>query len=253
MIMNIALIPARAGSARVPGKNTRLLAGHPLLAYRIAAAKQSGCFRRIVVSTEDPLTAEIAQRYGASVLDRPAAFASAQSPDIEWVNHALRTLQPVEEAFAILRPTSPFVSGQLIRQGLAHFLACQPADSLRMIRRVREHPSKMWMVQRPNTRMVPLHPYWTRTGRRDSDAPEHSSPTQCLVVVYLQTGGLEWAWVKTVYECESIAGNTVIPFEVNDELDINTEADWEAAERAVAAGSALPDAGALLSVGNHGA
>ena len=63
----IALIPARAGSKRVPGKNIKRLAGHPLIAYTITAALDSGVFADVVVSTDSPEYANIARHYGAQV------------------------------------------------------------------------------------------------------------------------------------------------------------------------------------------
>ena len=106
----LALIPARAGSQRVPRKNIRLLQGHPLLAYTIAAARRAGAFTRVVVSTDSEEIAEIARAYGAEVpWLRPAEFAGSLSRDIEWVTHALDSLVPetLAGAFALLRPTSP--------------------------------------------------------------------------------------------------------------------------------------------------
>ena len=86
----IALIPARSGSERVPGKNVRPLGGHPLLAYAVASALQAGVFDRVVCSTDSGKIAEVAQRYGADVpFLRPAEIATATSPDIEWITHEL--------------------------------------------------------------------------------------------------------------------------------------------------------------------
>ena len=108
----VAFIPARAGSERVPGKNVRALAGHPLIAYSIAAARESGLFDAIVVSTDSEEIAEVARRYGAEVpVLRPAEIATATSPDIEWVRHMLDALGRegrTFEIFSLLRPTSPF-------------------------------------------------------------------------------------------------------------------------------------------------
>ena len=63
----VALIPARSGSERVKDKNVRPLAGHPLLAYAVATARQSGIFDRVVCSTDSGKIGEVAQRYGADV------------------------------------------------------------------------------------------------------------------------------------------------------------------------------------------
>src|SRR3990167_1153878 len=85
----VALIPARAGSARIPGKNLRRLAGHPLIAYTIAAAQQSGIFQTILVSSDSEDILQIALQMGIAAIRRPAKWATADSPDIEWVTHAL--------------------------------------------------------------------------------------------------------------------------------------------------------------------
>ena len=82
----VALIPARSGSKRVPDKNIRPLAGHPLIAYTIAAALGSGIFSDVIVSTDSEHYAEIVKYYGAEVpFLRPAELAGDQSPDIEWL------------------------------------------------------------------------------------------------------------------------------------------------------------------------
>src|SRR2546425_9002622 len=108
----VALIPARSGSKRVKQKNIRPLAGHPLLAYSIAAARESGIFRSVLVSTDSEEIAAIARSYGAEVpFLRPAAMAADHSPDIEWIEHLLVELgrrDRVYDCFAILRPASPF-------------------------------------------------------------------------------------------------------------------------------------------------
>ena len=86
----VALIPARAGSERVPGKNLIQLAGHPLIAYAIAGARESGVFEAVVVSTDEEETAEAARRYGAEVPGlRPPELATNTSQDVEWVLHVM--------------------------------------------------------------------------------------------------------------------------------------------------------------------
>ena len=65
--MNLAIIPARGGSKRIPGKNIKHFAGKPLIAYSIKAAQQSGLFEQIIVSTDIEEVADIARQFGASV------------------------------------------------------------------------------------------------------------------------------------------------------------------------------------------
>ena len=78
----LAVIPARGGSKGVPGKNTRLLNGRPLLAYSCDAARQSRYVTRTVVSTDDQVIADVARAHGADVpFLRPAALAADDTPD----------------------------------------------------------------------------------------------------------------------------------------------------------------------------
>lgn len=236
----IAIIPARGGSERIPRKNLRLLAGHPLLAYRIAAAKASNCCDEIIVATDDDEIAQVGARYRATILRR--ARSTAAEPDIAWLRLAVKILAP-DAIVALLRPTAPFLTGHRVALALERFRAAHGAHSLRLIRRVREHPGKMWMVQRYE-RMVPLLPFRTHTGDDRNDARWHSAPTQQLPVIYMQTAGLEITTRQTIEQTDSIAGTSVVPFELPvdspEAIDINTEADWVEAERLVAAGVPLP-------------
>ena len=100
----VALVPARAGSQRVPGKNVHPLRGHPLMAYTLAAARESGLFDAVVVSTDSEQIAAVARHYGGELPSlRPAAFATATSPDIEWVRHVLKELEASGRTLARLR------------------------------------------------------------------------------------------------------------------------------------------------------
>ena len=178
----VALVPARAGSQRVPGKNVRDLAGHPLLAYSIAAAHESGAFDAVIVSTDSPEIAEVARRYGADVPElRPAELATATSSDIEWVLRSMENRS--EELFAILRPTSPFRRGATIRRALEQLLALgERADSIRAVELCRQHPAKMWVIE--GELMQPLLP------QPEGETPLHSRQYQALPAVYAQNSSL---------------------------------------------------------------
>jgi N-acylneuraminate cytidylyltransferase len=227
----VALVPARAGSKRVAGKNVRRLAGHPLIAYTIAAARASGVFDRVIVSTDSDEYADIARHYGADVpMLRPAAFAGDLSPDIEWVEFTLamlRTRGEEYELFSILRPTSPFRQAETIRRAFAQFLDDSGADSLRAVEKCRQHPGKMWVVS--GRRMTPLLPF------RNEKQPWHSSQYQALPDVYVQNASLEMAWSRVVFDGRTIAGDVVMPFftEAYEGFDINRAEDWSAAEALV--------------------
>ena len=230
MATAVALVPARAGSQRVPGKNVLPLAGHPLIAYTIAAARASGVFEAVVCSTDSEEIAEVARRYGAEVPGlRPPEIATATSPDIEWVEHVLRDRD--EDAFSILRPTSPFRTEATIRRAWDRFLAAD-ADSLRAVERVKQHPGKMWVVD--GELMRPF------VERPDAGTPWHSLQYASLPEVYVQNSSLEIAWTRVVREDGTIAGRRVAPFftEGWEGFSIDYPEDVERAERAVAAGEA---------------
>jgi CMP-N,N'-diacetyllegionaminic acid synthase len=84
----IGLIPARGGSERLPGKNTRVIAGKPLLAYTIAAARRASSLSDVIVSTEDEKIAGLAREYGSRVIVRPAELARSDSPIDDAMRHA---------------------------------------------------------------------------------------------------------------------------------------------------------------------
>jgi len=237
----VALIPARAGSKRVPAKNVRVLGGHPLLAYTIAAARASGLFDAVVVSTEDPSVASIASHYGAEVpFLRPADLAGDMSPDIGWVTHALAELERAGrdvQAFSLLRPTSPFRQPATIIRAWKQFSSATGAHSLRAVERCRQHPGKMWVLD--GHRMRPL------LSGGPANPPWHSMPYQALPAIYVQNASLEIAWRRTVAETGTIAGTEIVPFltEGYEGFDVNDAADWWYAEHLVASGETLPTVG----------
>ena len=236
----VALIPARSGSVRVPHKNVRPLQGHPLIAYSIAAARASGVFEAVVVSTDSEDYAAIARHYGAEVpFLRDPSIAGATSPDIEWVLHALDALESQGrsfDAFSILRPTSPFRKAETIRRAWTAFTEAEGVDSLRAIEKVEQHPGKMWVVR--GGRMVPLLPL------TPEDAPWHSQQKAALPEVWVQNASLEIAWTGMAQRTRSIAGSVLVPFftEGDEGVDINGEFDWLYAEHLLARGEArLPE------------
>jgi len=236
----VALIPARSGSKRVPDKNIRALAGHPLIAYSIAAALQSNIFKAVIVSTDSDRYADIARHYGAGVpFLRPTKIAGDTSPDIEWVTYTLRQLRnngQDYENFSILRPTSPFRMPQTIRRAWKEFLAQEGVDSLRAVEKCQQHPGKMWVVR--GNRMMPLLPMGP------AEQPWHSSQYPTLPEVYVQNASLEIAKTRIVFEGKTIAGNVLMPFFTKDfeGFDVNNEYDWQLAEHMVQTGEAkLPE------------
>ena len=233
----VALIPARSGSKRLPEKNIRLLAGHPLMAYTISAALQSGIFSSVIVSTDSEQYADIAVHYGAEVpFLRPPEMAGELSPDIEWLEYTLNRLRDesrVYDCFSILRPTSPFRQPETIRRAWHEFLAEDGIDSLRAVEKCKQHPGKMWVVR--GNRMVPLLPL------SPAEQPWHSSQYQSLPVVYVQNASLEIAWSRVVFHGRTIAGDVVMPFFTQNYEggDINSEYDWKLSEDMIEKGKVM--------------
>ena len=230
----VALIPARAGSQRIPLKNLALLAGHPLIAYSIAAAHETGRFEAVVVSTDSPEIANVARLYGAEVPGlRPPEMATATSPDIEWVLHAMRGQD--EAVFSILRPTSPFRSAATIARAMERFVELgERIDSIRAVELCRQHPAKMWLLG--GDLMRPLLP------QPEGETPLHSRQFQSLPKVYVQNSSLEIAWRRVLEgPVPTISGDRVAPFltESWEGFSIDYPEDFEVAERAIASGEAV--------------
>lgn len=235
-IKTVALIPARAGSKRIADKNIAPLAGHPLIAYTICAARDAGVFDTVIVSTDSERYAAIARHYGAEVPGlRPAVMSGDTSPDIEWVRYTLQVLADrgqAYDAFSLLRPTSPCRKPQTIQRAMAQFAAQDGVDSLRAVEKCEQHPGKMWIVR--GARMHPLMPMGPK------DVPYHSTQYAALPEVYVQNASLEIAWSRVPLEMASIAGEVLTPFltEGDEGFDVNRPRDWKLLEMALASGEA---------------
>lgn len=232
----VAFIPARSGSKRVPNKNILPLAGHPMMAYSIRAAVDSGVFDAVICATDSEQYADIARHYGAEVpFLRSAEISGDKSPDVEWVIWMLNQLSAAGrpyDVFSILRPTSPFRLPETIRRAWSQFNQDPRADSLRAVEKCKQHPGKMWVIR--GNRMQPLLPF------ANGSTPWHSSQYSTLPDVYAQDASLEIAWSRVPLEQNSIAGESIIPFVSQnfEGFDINDPDDWWLAERMLNTGAA---------------
>ncbi len=139
-----AIIPARGGSKGIPRKNIKPLGGRPLIAWAIDVAREAGFFERILASTDDPEIAEIARGHGADVpFLRPAEIATDQAIAGDAVDHMLEAgaarYGAPPDAYAVLFPTYPFRTPELVRRtvealddhltaGTVRRATCRPAD-----------------------------------------------------------------------------------------------------------------------------
>lgn len=221
-MVKVALIPARAGSTRCPGKNTRLLGGQPVITWTIAAAQHSGLFDRILVCSDDPICLDLARAQG--VESRHRHPVCGDQPDIDWVRPILADVEC--SAFAILRPTSPFRTADTLRRAMQQFLRSD-VHSVRAVELARQHPGKMWWWTGGGAMITPV------CAGPDPALPYHSRPTQALPAVYVQNSSLEIAWRYVVTNLGTISGTKVMPFftQGHEGFTIDTEADWAHAEQ----------------------
>jgi len=222
--MNIAIIPARGGSKRIPRKNIKLFHGKPMLAWSIIAAKNAACFDRIIVSTEDAEIAVVAQEYGAEVpFMRPVEIANDYATTTEVISHAITWLNQhgqMPERVCCLYATAPFVDADDLRQGLALLTAdsqCQFAFSATRF-------------GCPIQRAIKLD----ASGKVSMFQPEYQlTRSQDLEEAYHDAGQFYWgrasAWLKRQPIFAAHSKLVLLPsFRVQD---IDTPEDWLRAER----------------------
>lgn len=226
----LAIIPARGGSKGLPGKNLRPLAGHPLIAYSIAAALQSELVTRTICSTDSEEIAEVAREYGAETpFLRPSELAQDDSTDIEAFQHALTTLSATDgyrpEIVVQLRPTSPVRQPGQVDAGVRLLLDNPETDSIRAVAATPATPYKMWTIDSGI-----LNPLLKIEG---VDEP-FNMPRQALPEVWWQTGTLD-IMRTSVLEAGSMTGKKIRPFVVESEhaVDIDHVESFVRAERVI--------------------
>jgi CMP-N-acetylneuraminic acid synthetase len=222
----VGLIPARSGSERVPDKNIKELAGHPLIAYSIASALEADIFGKVVVSTDSTEYAEIARSYGARVVMRP---------DFQWLEYTMRELwmdtMDKPRQFAILRPTSPFRGAHTIRRCYNQWDQTK-YQSIRAVSPVKQHPGKQWVLR--GDTLYPLLPLGPM------DPPWHSSQHTSLPTVYAQNASLEMGDTHVLWDTKTISGWRIQGFLTDrwESFDINEELDFYVAKQAAKHGLA---------------
>jgi N-acylneuraminate cytidylyltransferase len=211
----LALIPARGGSKGIPGKNIMLIGGKPLIAHSIEQARQSRRITRVIVSTDDARIADVSWQWGAEVpFIRPPEFAHDLSPDIDVFCHALNWLKTHEDyepdVVVHLRPTGPVRRVDLIDQAVDQLLAHPEADALRSVALALQTPFKMWQIGEDG--------YMQPVLRLDGIADSQSLPRQQLPPVYWQNGYVDVIRPRAVLEKDSMWGDCVIPFIIDEPL-----------------------------------
>jgi len=234
----LALIPARGGSKGILRKNIRLFAGYPLVAWSIAAAKQSELVTRVIVSTDDEEIAAVAREYGAETpFLRPIDLAQDKTTDLPVFEHALKFLdaERVEgyrpDIVLQLRPTSPIRPRTMVDDAIRILLEHKDADCVRGVVPAAQNPYKMW---RFNGEGRPLNPLLELEGM---DEP-YNAPRQTLPPVYWQTGHIDAIRDTTITQKKSLTGDVIYPLLIDPKysVDIDTLSDWAKYEAVVYSG-----------------
>lgn len=225
----LAVVPARGGSKGIPRKNIRNFAGHPLIAYSIAAGLHSILVNRVIVSTDDEEIAAVARQYGAETpFLRPEDIAQDQTLDLPVFQHTLDWLAENENYYpdivVQLRPTSPVRPPGLVDEAVTILLNHPEADSVRGVVPAGQNPHKMWRINPETNQMKPL---LTVEG---IDEP-YNAPRQVLPPVFWQTGHVD-AIRPHVFQQGSMSGRVIIPVLVDPSytVDIDTPKDWARSE-----------------------
>lgn len=219
--MNIAIIPARGGSKRIPYKNIRKFCGKPMLVWSIETAMTSGLFEHIYVSTDDKTIAQVAGAAGAQIIERPANLADNHTATQPVIAHAIGTLSERglhPSAVCCIYATAPFITAKDLRAGL------QPLDDPSV--------SYSFAATRFNSPIQRAF-FLDGSGRPQMFQPEHAlTRSQDLVEAFHDAGQFYWAKPTTWASGMKIMGSDSRPVFLPPSRvqDIDDEEDWSRAE-----------------------
>jgi pseudaminic acid cytidylyltransferase len=220
--MNIAIIPARGGSKRIPRKNIKLFHGKPMIVYSIEAALESGCFDKVIVSTDDNEIAEISLRYGAQVpFIRPVAISDDYATTLDVIAHALKWC--VEDGIEIanaccIYATAPFISASSLQEGM---VALSAGDV--------DYAFSATSYAFPIQRAIKID----KECRVDMFQPEYlNTRSQDLEEAYHDAGQFYWGKARAFLDKRAIFGTNskAVLLPRKRVQDIDTQEDWELAE-----------------------
>ena len=221
--MNIAIIPARGGSKRIPKKNIKVFHGKPIIAYSIEAAIKSGCFDKVIVSTDDQEIADLSIRYGAEVpFLRPSNIADDYATTMDVMQHAVQWFVECDvevTSVCCLYATAPFVTPIILRDS---FKKLQQDDKVEFVFGATRFP-------------YPIQ----RALRLSDDGAVHMLDdklekvrSQDLEETYHDVGQFYWGRKESFLKKKSIFSphSRVLLIEQNRVQDIDTPEDWVFAE-----------------------
>jgi CMP-N-acetylneuraminic acid synthetase len=221
------VVPARAGSKRIPGKNLVALGGVPLIDYTLRAAAGSERIGAVLVSTDSEEIAARARQFGALVPEmRPAKIAGDRSPIVEALRHALEAFErsgPKVSSVVLLQPTSPFRTSADIDRAIELFERTG-ADTLTSVRDARDHPLWTW-----RSTGDAIEPYFTLA--------DMTADRKDLPAAYAENGTI-YVVQRELVLAGRIYGPRIVPFVMSEaaSVDIDTPLDLAWAEFLLARG-----------------
>jgi N-acylneuraminate cytidylyltransferase len=204
----VAIIPARSGSKGLVNKNIAELAGHPLLAFSIIAARKSG-IDRIILSTDSEAYAAIGRRYGAEIpFLRPSEISADTSSDLDFMKHAMTELPKrdgkLPEFWVHLRPTTPLRNPEVITKAISEIRDQNNATSLRSAHAATESPFK-WFLRNADGFFKGLLPELT--------SEDVNKPRQFFPPVFVPNGYVDVVRRSHILETDQLHGNNMLVFE----------------------------------------
>lgn len=220
----LAIIPARGKSKRLPHKNIKIMAGKPLIAYTIIAARKSRHINRIIVSTENRKIAEISKKYGAEVLKRPKSLAKDNIEVRDVVLSVLKVLEKekyIPELVVILQPTSPLKTGRNIDEAIENFSKNKNKCEVSISVCETKYPLQ-WLFRVRKKILKPLFSYNC-----------FSENSQGKEKIYVPNGAIYIAKSRIFKKNKNLNSKKILPYFMPKEtiIDIDDKLDFAIAEK----------------------
>jgi N-acylneuraminate cytidylyltransferase len=216
--MNVGFLPARGGSKRIKGKNSREFLGKPLFTYALDVAFQSGVFNKIIVSSDSEEILSLARKFGAEAVERDSYLANDEAGISEVVKHFLIADDTLEESSGVccILPTNPFIKSSILKSGVKHMESW-------------DYVFPIMKFNKPIERALERE----RSGLTRMSVPTFANiRTQDTNEFYFDAGQFYWAKKSTWLDKSNIlaAKNFGIILEPFSSVDIDDEFDWKLAE-----------------------
>ncbi len=220
--MNIAIIPARGGSKRIPHKNIKIFRGQPIISRAIETAKRSKIFSEIIVSTDDQKISEIASKSGAIVpFLRNTSLADDYTPTLPVIQDVIERYikhKNINPNICCIYPTTPLMKEEYLAEGRRKLESHK--DSFVFSVTEYQYPIQRALVQTPFTTMKLREPHYAETRSQDLEQTYHDA------------GQFYWATMKTWLTSSNIIGQNSVGVVIPRILaqDIDTAEDWQLSE-----------------------